>query len=459
MKVQIRSWVLPLFAILLAISVVACSSSSTPSTKESTADSSSVSAVTAAPADGKVVEVTYWHMWTSDWKKLIDSLVEEFNKTHPNIKVKALSITGDANAKFLTAQAGGDPPDIMTQWNQIIPSWAKKGAIMSLKEYINNTAPDLENWMYPIVKEIGTYNGEMYAVPFSMNTFALLYNKDVLKAEGFDPEKPPITTQELDAMQDKLWKVDDRGFIERVGFMPSWLTQWTTPFGGSWADAKGNPTATNQNNLATLEWFQTYAKKFDSTKVAAFNKSNSSNVNSASPFLSGKQVFVVDGMWRLLDIKNYAPNMKYGVTPLPYPEGTGKPSSTWVNGNYNIIPTKAKHPKEAWEFILWLTGYQNEKWAASMLTKGGWIPASPKITEQQPYQDYLDEIPARRTFVDLLNSENAVITPVIPDQQYYWDRATKAEEDVMTGKKDPKKALEDLQKEIESEISKSKNNK
>ncbi|MBW7453027.1 ABC transporter substrate-binding protein [Paenibacillus sepulcri] len=454
MKVRIRSWVLPLFAVLLAISVVACSSSSTPAGTSETDDASANEEPANSSADGKVVEVTYWHMWTSDWKKLIDSLVAEFNETHPNIKVNALSITGDANAKFLTAQAGGDPPDVMTQWNQIIPSWAEKGAILSLKDYIDGSAPDLGDWMYPIVREIGTYNGEMYAVPFSMNTFAMLYNKDVLEAEGFDPEKPPLTVQELDAMQDKLWKTDDRGFIQRVGFMPSWLTQWTAPFGGSWADAEGNPTATDPNNLAALEWFQSYAEKFDPTKVAAFNKSNTSNVNAAWPFLSGKQVFAVDGMWRLVDLQKYAPDLKYGVTPLPYPVENGKPNATWVNGNYNIIPAKAKHPKEAWEFILWLTGYHNEEWAASMLSKGGWIPASPKITEQQPYQDYLNEIPARRSFVDLLSSENAVITPLIPDQQYYWDRAVKAEEDVMTGKKDPKKALEDLQKEIENEISK-----
>jgi multiple sugar transport system substrate-binding protein len=460
MRVKSRSWLFSLLIVLLAVSIIACSSTdpTTSATNGNGSFQNSDDGVTTADSggDGQPVEVVYWHMWTSDWKKLIDSLVDEFNKTHPHIRVKALSITGDANAKFLTAQAGGDPPDVMTQWNQVIPSWAEKGAITSLNQYIDSSAPDLEAWMYPIVKEIGTYKGEMYAIPFSMNTFALFYNKDVLKEEGYDPEKPPLTTQELDSMQGKLWKMDKRGFIDRIGFMPSWLTQWTTPFGGSWADAQGNPTATDPNNLATLEWFHSYAKKFDPTKVAAFNKSMSSNVNSAWPFLSAKQVFAVDGMWRLLDLKNYAPNLKYGITPLPYPEGTGKPNATWVNGNYNIIPQKAKHPKEAWEFILWLTGYKNEAWAAQMLTKGGWIPASPKITEQQAYQDYLKEIPARKTFVDLLGSENAVITPVIPEQQFYWDRATKAEESVMTGKKEPKQALEDLQKEVLDEIAKNK---
>jgi multiple sugar transport system substrate-binding protein len=290
-----------------------------------------------------------------------------------------------------------------------------------------------------------------------MNTLAMFYNKDILKEEGFDPEKPPKTIQELDAMQDKLWKFDDRGFIQRVGFMPGGLTIWSTAFGGKWAGPDGKPTATDPNNVKTLEWFQSYAKKFDPTKVATFNKSMSSNVNSAWPFLSGKQVFSVDGMWRLEDLKNYAPDLQHGVAPLPYPEDSGKPNATWVNGNYNIIPEKAKHPKEAWQFILWLTGYHNEDWAAEMLTKGGWIPASPKITEKQAYQDFINEIPLRKTFVDLLDSENVQITPVITVQQFYWDRAAKAEEAVMNGKMEPLQALEGLQKEVEKELMKSDN--
>ncbi|MGN7165554.1 ABC transporter substrate-binding protein [Paenibacillus cellulositrophicus] len=456
MKSTLKPFLSMVLIMLMLAGLIACSSPGTPAAGQDgkKEDTSAPSSDSGKKGDGKAVEVTYWHMWTSDWKKLIDSLVDEFNQTHPGIHVTALSITGDANAKFLTAQAGGDPPDVMTQWNQIIPSWAEKGAIASLDPYIQADAPDLGEWMYPTVKEIGTYKGKMYAIPFSMNTLAMYYNKDILKEEGFDPEKPPTTIQELDAMQDKLWKLDKRGFIQRVGYMPSGLTQWSTAFGGKWADEDGKPTATDPNNLATLEWFQSYAKKYDPTKVAAFNKSMSSNVNSAWSFLSGKQVFAMDGMWRLEDLKNYAPDLQYGIMTLPYPEGTGKPNATWVNGNFNIIPEKAKHPKEAWEFILWLTGYHNEDWAAQMLTKGGWIPPSPKITEKQAYQDFMNEIPARKTFVDLLGSPNAKITPVIPVQQYYWDRAAKAEESVMTGNKDPKQALENLQKEVEEEIAK-----
>ena len=34
--------------------------------------------------------------------------------------------------------------------------------------------------------------------------------------------------------------------------------------------------------------------------------------------------------------------------------------STFGQGNYNIIPKGAAHPKQAFEFIAWLAGYKNE---------------------------------------------------------------------------------------------------
>lgn len=398
------------------------------------------------------IEVIYWHMWTADWKILIDSLVAEFNASHPGIFVKALSVTGDPNAKFLAARAGGDPPDVMTQWNQVIASWSQMGALRAMDGF--PSAAEIKGWLYPTVANIGTYDGKLTAMPFSMNSFRLFVNTGLMKQVGLDPAQLPTTIQELDAIQEGMWAFNDRGFIERIGFMPGGLTQWAPSFDGQWADANGNPTATYENNVRVLEWFRTYAEKYDPNRVAAFNQSMTSNVNSAWPFMTDRLGFARDGMWRLIDLQSYAPDVEYTVIDLPYPEGYGKEQACWVNGNYNIIPTDSAHPDEAWEFIKWLTGYQNEEWAAQMLVKGGWIPASPKITEQPAYQAYMDEIPERRGYVELFNSPNTQITPLLPAQQYYWDRLATAEERVLRLIDTPLSALETAQEEIERELGK-----
>lgn len=177
-------------------------------------------------------------MWTADWKILIDSLVAEFNDSHPGIFVKALSVTGDPNAKFLASRAGGDPPDVMTQWNQVIASWSEMGAIRPMDDFRDAAA--IRQWLYPTVANIGSYDGQLMAMPFSMNSFRLFVNTKLVQQTGGDPKNLPKTIEELDAVQEPIWQFNDRDFVERIGFMPGGLTQWSAPFAGQWADADGD---------------------------------------------------------------------------------------------------------------------------------------------------------------------------------------------------------------------------
>src|SRR5260370_22425715 len=49
-----------------------------------------------------------------------------------------------------------------------------------------------------------TYNGKFYAVPFQRSTPVMYYNKDAFAEAGLDPEKPPVTWQELANVAQKL---------------------------------------------------------------------------------------------------------------------------------------------------------------------------------------------------------------------------------------------------------------
>ncbi|AEE97712.1 ABC transporter substrate-binding protein [Mahella australiensis] len=465
---MIRKRYIVLMASLLVIIMAllsACNSNQPAGTNEDGENSSSTNKNdNSSSGNPEPVEVTYWHMWTSDWGKLIDEIVAEFNKTHPNIKVKALSLPTDAETKFLAATTGGDAPDVFTEWNMIIGSWAESGAIQPLDQFIDADAPDMREWMYPICKEIGTYQGKTYAIPMSMNVFMLWWNKDIFKEAGLDPDKPPETIEELDAIQSKLWKINDRGIVERVGFFPGGWNFWMPPFGGDIYDEQNDKvTPTNQNIVKMFEWFQSYVKPkeqggkgYDIQKVDAFNKSSASRENAMQPWLIGKQAIWTNGMWILEDIKNYNPDLNYGVASYPYPKDGGKPNSSWINGNFNVIPANAKHPKEAWEFIKWLAGYGAEADAAKILPKGGWIPVSPKVTEQPEYQKFLDEVPVRRQFVDLMSSENVQITPVLPYQQYLSDRMAQAETRVLHNEQTPLEALQQVEQEVTKEAAKYK---
>jgi multiple sugar transport system substrate-binding protein len=69
----------------------------------------------SASSSGGVTTIHFWHGQTDPADKVIDKMVDEFNRTHPKIKVVTDGGGGVADAmvqKVTTALAGGAAPDI-----------------------------------------------------------------------------------------------------------------------------------------------------------------------------------------------------------------------------------------------------------------------------------------------------------------------------------------------------------
>ena len=99
-------------------------------------------AAARTPSSSKVVNITYWNMWSGIYTTWIDNYVSEFNASHPGIHVTALSIpstTGDE--KLLTSIAAGDPPSVFTEWNPVIGTYAQDKAIQPLDQYLSLEPP------------------------------------------------------------------------------------------------------------------------------------------------------------------------------------------------------------------------------------------------------------------------------------------------------------------------------
>jgi multiple sugar transport system substrate-binding protein len=68
------------------------------------------------------IPVRFWHLWTAEWQGVVERIAASFNESQSRYEVLPLSVpAGNADAKFLLAAAGGDPPDAMAQWNWYCP--------------------------------------------------------------------------------------------------------------------------------------------------------------------------------------------------------------------------------------------------------------------------------------------------------------------------------------------------
>jgi len=405
------------------------------------------------------IPVRFWHMWSGEWKDVVDRIAARFNESQDKYEVIALSVPGgSADYKFLLAVAGGDPPDCMAQWNQVVPAWADEGMLVPLDSLM--TPEEWESFQstaYPVALKIGSYKGHLYGVTTGINIWACYYRPDHLREAGLDPDKFPT---DLDEMWDwglKLKCAGPDGSITRMGFLPGWYAQYAPVFGGGFYDSQtGQVTINTPANLRALTWLAGKQKELGFDKVVRFQAMlNTGGFSTQWPFISGQYSITVDGQWRVEQLAKFAPDLEYRTAPIPPPKG-GRAHAGWSNGNFMIIPKGAREVAGAWEFIKFWSGVENPERAAEFYTWGGWLPLSRRIAQAPIYQDYLKKYPQFRTFLDVLPSENIQVTPPVPFQVFLWDMVGRADDFAMRGTKTPKQALEDLEREMQQEIAKRK---
>jgi multiple sugar transport system substrate-binding protein len=401
------------------------------------------------------IPVRFWHMWTSDWKVVVERVVQRFNESQDRYEVIPLSVPGTgADSKFLLSVAGGDPPDVMAQWNQVIPKWAESGLIIPL-----NNLMTPEEWeafqrtTYPAALKIGMYQGNLYGVTTGLDVHACFCRLADLREAGLDPGQFPQTLEELVQWGERLQKLTPEGRPIRIGFLPIMFAMYAPGFGGGFYDwTSGELTLDTPENLRALTFLVNERKKLGFENVVRFESGLSIGTAHAQwPFISGAYSITVDGQWRVEQIAQYDPDLEYATFPLPPPEG-GRRHFGWVNGNFMVIPAGAKEAQGAWEFIKFWSGIEEPERAAEFYTWGGWLPMNPMIAEAPKYQEYVRKHPQFETFLELLPSENLHPAPPVPYQVYLWDRIIRADDAAQRGTLSPEAAIQRLKQDVAQEM-------
>jgi multiple sugar transport system substrate-binding protein len=97
--------------------------------------------------------------------------------------------------------------------------------------------------------------------------------------------------------------------------------------------------------------------------------------------------------------------------------------------------------------MAWLAGYGNTQYMASIDTSGGWIPASPVVTNSAPYQAYVHKYPWMKTFLQVVSSKYTETPNLTPTQSAYYTACQVATQELLTNKMTPQKALQYIDKQ------------
>jgi len=402
------------------------------------------------------IHVRFWHMWSAEWKDVVDKIVDKYNKSQDKYEVVALSIPGGGDTKFLLGAMGGDPPDVMAQWNPVIPTWAEGGMLTPFEDLISPEERALfERDAYPIVKKVGQYKGKTYGIPIGINVMAVYYLPEAFEQAGI--KEFPKTWEEMLKDGEKLTKRDGQGNITRLGFYPPNWGQTAPLFGGGFYDfQKDAVTLDTPANLKSLDSLVGYRKGLGYDQVQRFQAGlNTQSAAGGWPFMTSAYAATVDGQWRVEQISKFAPNLKYATAPIPAPAG-GVPGAGLSNGNFMLIPNSAKEKAGAWDFVKFWSGLTNPERAAEFYVWGGWLPLSDRVANSPIYQKYIHDHPQFQTFLDTVRSPELRAAPPVAYQVFISDTITKVEDLSLRGEISPKDAVHRLSDLVTKEATRRK---
>jgi len=329
--------------------------------------------------------VEYWEKWNGPEFLGMKQIVDDFNNSvgkEKKIYVRYMSMS-EIDRKTLMSIAAGVPPDVAGIWDQQVAQYAAIGAAQPLDELAKEHGIT-EDYYLPVFWKGCSYRGHLYALVSTPGTVALIYNKqiyqqcaDKLRAAGLDPDRAPRTMAEFDKYCQCLDERDADGNITRAGFIP--LQSWYIPHLGYWFGADivdpqtGRPELDSPQMLAAFAWVQGYAKRLGERSLNDFKNSLGNFDSPQNPFLVGKEVMDQQGPWMAKYIHNNKPAMSEVLVPsdkefelkdrtanyawafAPFPSAVpGKEMISYNSFDGLMIPTGARHPKEAFEFMAYV---------------------------------------------------------------------------------------------------------
>ena len=320
---------------------------------------------TASAVAAEPVQLSVWYPVDlgGGLAKVIAGLVGDFNKTHPDIQVTA-TYTGNYDVTLQKIQASklaGTLPDVAVTEISSVPVLAALGAAQPIDELIASSGDKkLLDRFWPSMLLNCTYGGKVYGVPFQRSTPVMYYNKDAFSEAGLDPERPPVTWDELISVAQKLTTREGERTTRWGIELPLEAFNWfyyalTYANGGETLSTDGTKVLWDEpKNIEALQFWHDLVNKYKVTP--AYTPWN----DGPQEFAAGKTAMV----WHSTGSQAFMrQNVKFhwGLGRIPRKIQFGPPSG---GGNMLMYATDPARKKAAWTFITWMSeAAQAARWS------------------------------------------------------------------------------------------------
>jgi len=314
--------------------------------------------MSAARADEVTLDVLYAF---PAFAKFHEPIAQEFMKRHPDIKIKyrAPAPTYDDGHQTMIREAMTNQlSDVYYSGfhllTELTHTLAKRNQIVDLGPLLKAEGPEFAKKNYSDkILALGKVDGKLYGLAFNASSPIMMYNAELVKKAGGDPEHMPDTWDGVLALAKKIRDAggnDVAGLAYNVNDWPDvWLYHaMILQAGGTVVDGNKVPLGGPELGVKVLERFRRFVAE-DGMPLINWDQSR-------QQFIAGKIGIFFDTPARLRQVTDLIGN-KFTLRTATFPIDNKAKGGLPTGGNAAIITTHdPKKQKAAWEFIKFETG-------------------------------------------------------------------------------------------------------
>ncbi len=405
----------------------------------------------AAIALPGLAQAETFSLWVrSDGSEFMPKLVDAFNAKGEDKAELQIVPVNELVQKYAIAAAGGSQPDALSLDLIFTPSFAQAGQLKDMTEFAKSL-PYYDSLSQAHLS-VGTYDDKIYGMPFSADASVLVWNKDLYKKAGLDPDKAPANWDDIRKAAEAIGALGD----DTYGFYFSGncggcniftFTPLIWASGGNLFEDEGaKATVKTPQMKDALEFYRGMAK--DGLVPAGSQTDSGSNFFAA--FAGGNIGLTPSGSFAIGALNNQYPDLDYGVTYLPGKDGDW---SSFAGGDNIVVSAKTDEDKMPAIEAFIKFAYSPE--GQTILAKNGSLPVRADVAEEALKgldSRYLiaakamdkGRTPYTPVFNDLINSLNGPWVNML-NKAFFADSAEEVDE-----------AMDEAQEEMQSIIDSSR---
>jgi len=303
---------------------------------------------------GPAAKLQFWGV--GDDSQVWSSAIAAYSQSRPNATVQYTEFnSSDYESKLVDALAAGQGPDVFMFNN----SWLSKH-----KNKVTPAPADLVNIVtfqniFPqVAVQDFTKGGVIYAMPLSVDTLALVYNRDIFDQRGV--AVPPSTWDGFKNVVLQTRSLSASGSILKpaaaIGGTAKGVTNATDLLnliflqtGTSMTDSTGTQaTFADANGASALNFYTQFGKA--GGKYYTWNDAQGSDIDS---FAAKKTAMIFAYASQLSDIKTKNPFLNFAVQPAPQFDKNN--AINYANYWGLAVSAKSANASTAWDFINYVT--------------------------------------------------------------------------------------------------------